>query len=156
MVWLKKVILYILSAFLLVFTSCDVAGNKPEVSKDEDKTNSKEDLVKLFLNQIQNWNSDSIQKIDSIGYEIILLDSALSYHSYENDYQPNSFMFSSNERNSFQVFEENEFLKLTQPIQQSTYKVWRKNLKNLKILDLSIEPHPTLGWLFIARLRGQE
>ena len=154
MVWLKKEILFILSAVLLTFTSCNSVQNKSE--NEEVETISKEELVDLFFNQIQNWSDQSVDLIDSLGYQIEQNDSLLTFLPYLNDYEENSFIFTAKDKNAFQVFEESSFLSQSVVSQQSSYKVWRKNLNEFQILDLSIEPHPTLDWLFVIRLRSQE
>lgn len=154
MVWLKKEILFILSVALTALSSCDNTSNKAE--KEQVNGFSKQELISLFFSQIQNWSEEVIPLIDSLGNEISLIDSTLTFLPYKNDYEPKSFLFTAKDKSAFLDFEENEFLNETLASAQSSYKVWRKNINDQQILDLSIEPHPTLYWLFVVRLRGQE
>ncbi|HLW30039.1 MAG TPA: hypothetical protein VKX29_04215 [Brumimicrobium sp.] len=154
MAWLKRGILFILSLITIVFLSCE---NTINISKNEQsKVVSKEELVQTFFSKVQSWSKELIPRIDSLGIEIGQSDSILTFYPFINDYEPNSFIFSAKDKSSFYIFEQSEFLKQSEVAQQSSYKVWRKKLNELQILDFSIEPHPTLGWLFVTRLRGQE
>lgn len=154
MVWLKKVTLFILSAIIILLTSCESARSKSEVEQEEATT--KENFISSFFIQIQNWNDQSISTIDSLGFKISEIDSSLTFLPYSNEYENKSFVFTSRDKNAFLAFEESNFLSQSKPIQQLDYKVWRKKLNELQILDFSIEPHPVLGWLFVVRKRGQE
>ncbi|HLV41717.1 MAG TPA: hypothetical protein VKY37_05520 [Brumimicrobium sp.] len=154
MAWLKKVTLFILSAVLITFTSCERARNKAEIEKSG--IISKEELIVRFFNKIQNWRTESVEAIDSLGYQISQLDSSLNFLPYLNDYDNGAFIFTSNNKGAFDIFENSSFLNKSIVSEQNNYKVWRKKLNNLQILDLSIEPHPTLDWIFVIRLRSQE
>ncbi|RYM35113.1 hypothetical protein ERX46_06975 [Brumimicrobium glaciale] len=154
MVWLKKVTLFILSALFIALTSCESVRSKSEI--EQEKAISKEDLISSFFIQIQNWNNQSIPIIDSLGFEISKMDSSLTFLPYSNDYEPSAFGFTAKNKSDFKAFEESTYLSQDESTQIATYKVWRKKLNDLEILDLSIEPHPTLNWLFLVRLRGQE
>lgn len=154
MTWSKRVTLCILSVFFITLISCESTRNKPEAAKEEIIT--KEDLVSDLFKHVQNWNDLSIPLIDSIGFQISQMDSTLTFLPYSNEYEPKSFVFQAAEKEAFRAFEESDFLSQSKVIKHSTYKVWRKELNELQILDLSIEPHPTLNWVFIVRLRGQE
>jgi hypothetical protein len=154
MAWLKKKILFILSAVLIVFASCENVRNKSAEKQKEGI--SKEKLVNSFFSHIQNWSDQSVPLIDSLGNVISQMDSALSYLPYKNDYEKHAFLFTAKNKGAFKIFEESDLLSQSEAIQQSSYKVWRKELNNLKVLDFSIEPHPTLNWIFVIRLRSQE
>lgn len=154
MVWLKKEILFILSIVSIAFTSCENISNSNKEIRDPKIT--KEKLVSVFFSEIQNWNDESIEIIDSLGGQISKIDSSLTFLPYQNEYESRSFIFTTKDIDAFQVFEESTFLNQTTASQQSSYKVWRKKLNELQILDISIEPHPTLDWIFVIRLRGQE
>lgn len=154
MVWLKKEILFILSTILITLSSC--GGQEKLQDQKEERKSTKEELISAFFEQIQSWNKNNISVIDSIGNEISRLDSSLSFLPLKNDYEPRSFVFTTNDKQNFLPFEESDYLINSDFSQQSSYKVWRKQLNELQILDLSIEPHPTLNWLFVIRLRGQE
>jgi len=154
MVWLKKVILFILSVLFITLISCDSFRSKSE-SPQKEKISEKE-LVDLFLKETQNWSVQSIPLIDSIGFKISAIDSFLTFLPYANDYEQNSFVFIAKKKNAFHFFEESDFLFQSKFYKQSSYKVWRQEINNLKVLDFSIEPHPTLDWLFVIRLRSQE
>lgn len=156
MFWLRKVILFILSAVFLTLVSCESVRTKTEIEPHIEKTISQEDLVEAFFTQIRDWNSENLYIIDSLGAEISQINSDLNFMSLGNEHEPNSFVFSAEEKEKFMAFETNEFLSQISPVQQSSYKVWRKKLNNREVLDLSIEPHPTLKWLFVVRKRGQE
>lgn len=147
----KKVIFYTLSAITLFLTACN---NKPLV--EEKEVPSQTELVSQFFSHFNEWSSNTVDKLDSLGIQIATKDSILEYHSFTNDYQKSTFIFSSKERSTLKVFEESNFLKKETPVKYDSYLTWRKNLDQRKILDCSIEPHPTLKWLFTIRLRGQE
>jgi len=155
MIWLKREIFIILSFLLLVFSSC--SESKPNaIEKLEIKENSKKELIRSFFAHLQNWNNQSYTLIDSIGQQISQMDSTLRFLPFNNSYEKNTFIFTSPNIHSLAVFEESEFLAQSQPIVHSFYKIWRKKINGLQLLDLSIEPHPTLEWIFAIRLRSQE
>lgn len=156
MVWLKKVTFIILSAVLVLLSSCENVKTKVDIDTDEIKEITLEDLVEDFFIQIQQWNIENSAKIDSLGHEISQFDSTLTFYPLDNHLEVNSFVFSAKQKEFFKVFEKSEFLSENLPIQNSDYRVWRKKLNNRQVLDLSIEPHPVLGWLFVVRKRGQE
>ncbi|PWH81367.1 hypothetical protein [Brumimicrobium oceani] len=154
MVWLKKVIFFILSAVLIALSSCESNPSKSEL--EEEKVITKDELISSFFSQIQNWSSKNMTTIDSLGFKISALDSTLTFLPSTNEYEPGGFLFTAKNKSAFKDFEENTFLSEQEAISKSNYKIWRKKIKNLQILDLSIEPHPVLGWLFVIRKRGQE
>ena len=154
MIWLKKVTLFILSALIIALASCESIRSKSEI--EQEKAISKKELISSFFIQIENWSEHSITIIDSLGFEISQRDSMLTFMPYSNDYEPKTFIFAAKKENAFKPFEESSFLSDSKVTVQTNYMVWRKRIKNLQILDLSIEPHPTLNWLFVVRLRGQE
>lgn len=151
--WLKKVTLFILSALLLIFSSCESVHNKSGNNQEEI---SKEDLINNLFNSLQTWNESSIPLIDSIGFEISKMDSSLSFLPYLNEYEKHSFVFVAKDRNELKSFEESSFLSDEIEIEKSGYSVWRKKTNEVELLDISIEPHPSLGWLLVIRKRGQE
>ena len=150
MIWLKKVILFILSALFMVLTSCEGIHSKKESKL---KTDSIDDLIDDLFKEVQNWDEHTVKYIDSLGFEISQLDSLITFIPYENECENNSFIFIAKNRKAFRSFNQNRFLTKSE---NSSYFVWRKKINDLKILDLSIEPHPTLNWLFLIRLRAQE
>lgn len=156
MAWLQKVILFILSTVFLFFISCESVRTKSEIDSVVEKPITQEDLVEEFFTQIRSWNSENIYAIDSLGAEISQMNSNLNFLAYGNEYEAHSFVFSANDKEKFKIFEENDFLVQDSPAKQNSYKVWRKKLNNREVLDVSIEPHPVLGWLFVVRKRGQE
>ncbi|SRR5690554_763160 len=154
MIWLKKVTLFILSLLFITLTSCESIRSKSEIPQEE--ILSQEDLIAHFFIQIQHWSNLSIPIIDSLGFQISEMDTSLTFLPYSNDYENKSFLFATKNKSAFSAFEESTFLSESKPIKHSSYKVWRKNLNNLQVLDISIEPHPTLEWVFVVRERGQE
>ena len=154
MIWLKKMILFIPSTFLIVLTSCNSVDNKTD--SEQGNTISKEELISELFSRIQTWNDQTISLIDSLGFEIDHIDSSLTFLPYSNEHENNSFIFIANDRKSFKPFEESSFLSENIKIQRKKYRVWRKHINNLQILDISIEPHPSLNWVLIIRFRDQE
>src|SRR5690554_2368905 len=149
MAWWMKATLCILSGFLLF--SCGEKKQKKDVPLKETKT----DKIDQFFETIKHWDKDSVKSINEIGMEISEMDSTLTFLPFSNDYEPNAFIFNSQSQENFKDFENNELLSHGGK-SFSEYKVWRKEINNQKLLDISIEPHPTLKWIFVVRLRGQE
>src|SRR5690554_3244380 len=99
MVWLKKEILFILSTILITLSSC--GGQEKLQNQKEERKSTKEELISAFFEQIQSWNKNNISVIDSIGNEISRLDSSLSFLPLKNDYEPRSFVFTTNDKQNF-------------------------------------------------------
>lgn len=158
MVWLKKEILFILSLLFLGLLSCK---NKVENSKNEEIEEvvievTITDKITLFFENLKTWNEENTVQINQLGKEISTFDSTLQFYPNTNTYDDNSFIFSSLKEENLTIFKNHPFLEEDEPHQFSSYKVWRKKVNNRKILDLSIEPHPTLNWIFVIRKREQE
>jgi len=153
MVWSKKKILFILSVIFVVISSCNSKENK---ILPKEVIVSKDSVISNFFNHFQSRSDESIVIIDSLGAEIGLLDSSLTFLPYSNEYESNSFVFVAQNKLAFKPFEENSFLSDNKEVHDSDYKVWRKNIQNSQILDISIEPHPILKYILSIRFRGQE
>src|SRR5690554_5443770 len=130
MVWLKKEILFILSTILITLSSC--GGQEKLQNQKEERKSTKEELISAFFEQIQSWNKNNISVIDSLGRAISHLDSSLSFLPLKNDYEPRSFVFTTNDKQNFLPFEESDYLIKSDFSQQSSYKVWRKQLNELQ------------------------
>lgn len=155
MIWLKKEILFILSVLILGLSACKNDTNTE--NKFEEVTEiSITHKITHFFNEIEKWNMDNVEQINQLGKEIIDFDSTLQFYPNNNDFDYDSFIFSSLHKENLNVFKNHPFLEHYKPYQYSNYKVWRKEINNKKLLDLSIEPHPVLHWIFVIRKRNQE
>ncbi|PKR81171.1 hypothetical protein CW751_06190 [Brumimicrobium salinarum] len=146
-----KATLFILSLLLVGLNSCSSDIQENEIKHEEDLSTK----INTFLNQLENWKASEVKYFNQLGKEISKADTLLTFFSFKNKYENNAFIFSAESPKAFNSFEESDLLK-EEIFTKQPYKVWRRKVNHLRILDLSIEPHPTLKWIFVIRLRNQE
>lgn len=157
MVWSMREIFIFLSISLL-FCSCNsIKSETNENNKSFSKTSiANEEARNEFFHQVINSSSNSIELIDSLGFEIARSSDSLSYIPYHNSYEDRAFVFYASDRTAFTVFERVPLLEKDKLLNDSLYSVFRKDRNGKKLLDISIEPHPVLKWVFVIRMRSQE
>lgn len=152
-----KQILFFLS--LIALTGCSL--NKGQADKGKQLFEKKgsiqnkkvSHLVDTFFKALPQWN---ISNLNQYGKDIATKDTSLHFLPFINNVEKGAFVFYTVSRKEFEIFEKSTFLSETSPDCDESYCVWRKMIKNHKVLDISIEPHPTLGWVFIVRKRPQQ
>lgn len=153
--WWKKGIFYILSGLLL--TACGSSDtDKVHPQIEEEIQDLKVLHTEKFIQFLADWKEENREALEESGEIIAKEDSLLVFHPFSNDYEENTLFFSSNQVENFDFILINEFFENISPAQHDDYKVWRLAIKNKRLLDVSVEPHPVLKWILAVRLRGQE
>ncbi|MBW7868549.1 MAG: hypothetical protein H3C31_09520 [Brumimicrobium sp.] len=157
--WFKKGIFYMLSGFWLLSgcDSNDTVAIKGITETNEVEANIEEITLNSFFSFIQDeWTPENIQQIDNAGIKIAEIENDIFFLPYSNEYEPSTFIFYTKTQEELKLFENHEFLGQPLPSNSPEYKIWRKENMGQKILDISIEPHPILGWICQIRLREGE
>lgn len=155
---LMKVKLFILSGFLVTLYACnnDTKGKINNNKIEEVEVDIQAETINEFFTAIQIWDTNNEKSIEKLGQKITQLDTTLQFFPLQNSYEKGSFIFSTKKELNFNLLIENSFIHDSNPIQSNTYKVWRRKVNGKNILDISIEPHPTLSYIFVIRKRVQE
>lgn len=154
MAWSIRRTFIILSLSVFVF-SCKSVTDK--AAKDiPTRSPVNEETIDSFFELVSDFNIDSIEVIDRIGYKIAEENDSLRYIPYRNNYEDRAFIFSSAKKTVFNTFQRVPLFEEDKLLNGVLYSVFRKDIHNKKRLDFSIEPHPTLKWIFVVRFRSQE
>lgn len=159
MAWWTKAVLIFLSSFFLY--SCSNLEEKESVNSlnkekvAQDKSLETLHLIDSFFTVASSWNASTVTVLNEIGRAITSLDSSLTFYPYKDVRGNRSFTFCAERKAQFHVFRTTSFLSQT-PVQSGEYLVWRKPTNGYLLLDISIAPHPILGWRLSVRKRSQE
>ncbi|MEX2484257.1 MAG: hypothetical protein WED10_06855 [Brumimicrobium sp.] len=147
--WLMKVMLFILSCTAIF--SCETKETEKK-AKEFDVTNA----IDSLFNWSTKWKDTSIPCSDELILKIASHLENVNAHLLGNNIDPNAIIFTSTEKTNLNEFIKSDRLKKCDKSKFNNYSVWLTNIGTKKILEFSLQPHPTEKWVFSIRKRNQE
>lgn len=146
--WMKQILLF---HSLFLFLSCSDSPAKEETVEPEP------DVVEELFNELENWHEKDFKfRVDSLIAAINDANKGIKAYSFENPIDPNKLVFTAPSDSLFAAFTARAHRLSDDFYEQEEYKVWRSTIKDKKLLEISLFPHPTEGFVFMFRARAQE